>query len=442
MNRGFRSLAGGVVLVLLCASRVWTIEHLGMSDADRFTLCAQGVFGKPVVVNNQLAQLGHIPCPASREQIVQVSESEQYRHWLFENERWVAFMWTSQIDHPQPWFRRRLDVKETVNQLKEYGDVPGSRWFTADEVKQIQDAVRRQVRTTPNGVIREGFLTYTAEIGVRLLLDCHRLRKDRESIVGAWDSRLIYGEKTAKGFELLWDSPVLPFERATIEYNDMDGDGVEEILVYSKFGRYDAGRFNVALTIFNTKGQELSRQDDDCLIPAGSDATEEGAGCPIVGLDATFERQPDGRKDIVLQRGAGEGEVKIERYRLIGGRYVTHDRPTVTSVLLAALRNADRSTRWAAAKQLGDRGPAKATPVVAQALTNVLGDEDLDVRIVAAEALGKLGSMAQVALPALKKAVAAQNQYLRAAAAEAIKKIEGAASSPQPSPTPTATPPV
>jgi hypothetical protein len=248
---------------------------------------AQRVFGKPVILNNHLPELARIRCPASREEIVQVAESEHYRHWLFENERWVALMWTSQVDHPHPWFRRRLQVNETVNQLKEYGEVPIAP-ANGEEVKQIQDAVREHVRTPPNGVIREGFLTYTADLEMRLVLDCHRLRKDKESIIGVWGysggyNRLIYGEKTVKGFELLWDSPLISCASWTSEYNDMDGDGVEEILVFSRFGKYD-----VALSMFNTKGQELSRQDDDCSIPSGFAKTEEGNSCPIVGLDATF----------------------------------------------------------------------------------------------------------------------------------------------------------
>jgi hypothetical protein len=293
-----------------------------MSANDRLTLCAQGVFGKPVVTNEQLRSQVRIPCPASREEIIRVAESAQYGYWLFENERWVAVMWPRQIDHPHRWFTRRLQVTEAVDQLKQYSEVKGSRWLTAGEVKQIHEAVRRQVRTPSVGVVKAGSLSYVAEIEMRLVLDCHRFKDDEDSIVGVWGarngySRLIYGEKIANGFALLWDSPLIPARAWTLEYNDMDGDGIEEILVHSRFG----SKRDVALSVFNTKGEELSRQSDDCLMEWGCD-DEEGCGCPIVGLDASFERQPGGKKDIVLQLETASDVAKIERYRLVAGRYV------------------------------------------------------------------------------------------------------------------------
>jgi HEAT repeat protein len=100
-------------------------------------------------------------------------------------------------------------------------------------------------------------------------------------------------------------------------------------------------------------------------------------------------------------------------------------------VLIAALNDPDPLNRASAAAKLGDRGAAKATPAVVQALADAVADADdkyLDTRINAAEALGKFGPVAQAAVPALKKAGASQNQYVRAAATEALKKVENAAS--------------
>jgi hypothetical protein len=121
--------------------------------------------------------------------------------------------------------------------------------------------------------------------------------------------RLIYGELVNGRFELKWDSPILCGYRPALRFEDVDGDGTEEIAVLSTFGRHD-----MMMSIFSVKGEELTRQPQ-CV----TDWTdkEHGIACPVVAEDISFENGAGGRKDIVVE-GSGEG---LYRLSLDGGRY-------------------------------------------------------------------------------------------------------------------------
>ncbi|MCK4647897.1 HEAT repeat domain-containing protein [bacterium] len=69
---------------------------------------------------------------------------------------------------------------------------------------------------------------------------------------------------------------------------------------------------------------------------------------------------------------------------------------------------------------LGRIGDKKATPALIKALLN---DSYCHVRCEAAEALGKLGN--KKAIPALEKALKDEHYFVRADAADALKKITG-----------------
>jgi HEAT repeat protein len=104
--------------------------------------------------------------------------------------------------------------------------------------------------------------------------------------------------------------------------------------------------------------------------------------------------------------------------------------------LAAALADEDLNVRYWAARALGEMaeqaGPA--VPALVGALRTTLPGRGLqgpmryyaDVRAVSAEALGRIGAAARMALPALKEALDDGDQSVREAAAEAVKRIEGA----------------
>jgi HEAT repeat protein len=102
--------------------------------------------------------------------------------------------------------------------------------------------------------------------------------------------------------------------------------------------------------------------------------------------------------------------------------------------LAAALADRNLNVRYWSASALRGLGPdaRQAVPALVGALkTFPGGSPELegparyfpDVRSVAAEALGAIGPLAKAAVPALKEATADQNADVRAAVAEALKRI-------------------
>jgi HEAT repeat protein len=102
--------------------------------------------------------------------------------------------------------------------------------------------------------------------------------------------------------------------------------------------------------------------------------------------------------------------------------------------LAAALADRNLNVRYWSASALRGLGPdaRQAVPALVAALkTFPGGSPELDgparyypdVRSVAAEALGAIGPLAKAAIPALKEATADQNADVRAAAAEALKRV-------------------
>jgi HEAT repeat protein len=100
--------------------------------------------------------------------------------------------------------------------------------------------------------------------------------------------------------------------------------------------------------------------------------------------------------------------------------------------LIQLLAEGGSEVQALAAAELGKRGPAgefvvstmiKLVPVLIKVLADGNGSESN--RRNAAECLGKLGPLAQAAVPTLTRLLTDENEGVRKAAAEALKQIEG-----------------
>ncbi len=90
--------------------------------------------------------------------------------------------------------------------------------------------------------------------------------------------------------------------------------------------------------------------------------------------------------------------------------------------LVTALRDPNRFVRWAAARTLGKIAPVDPEQVV-PGLAYLLNDQDLDLRLQAANSLGLYGPEARAAVPALTRTVARGDGEIRRAAMLALAAI-------------------
>lgn len=92
--------------------------------------------------------------------------------------------------------------------------------------------------------------------------------------------------------------------------------------------------------------------------------------------------------------------------------------PSLTAALTD--RSVPEGTRGFAVWAAGEIGPS-AIPLLMEALT----DTYAGARVLAASALGKMGESAREAIPALEKAEADPNRFVREHATEALKRVRG-----------------
>ena len=90
--------------------------------------------------------------------------------------------------------------------------------------------------------------------------------------------------------------------------------------------------------------------------------------------------------------------------------------------LVKALRDPNRFVRWAAARTLGKMAPVDPEQVV-PGLAFLLNDQDLDLRLQAANSLGLYGAEARAAVPALTQTVSRGDGEIRRAAMLALAAI-------------------
>lgn len=106
---------------------------------------------------------------------------------------------------------------------------------------------------------------------------------------------------------------------------------------------------------------------------------------------------------------------------LLASAAVAQDRSGEVPGLLVALKSENPAERAAAARTLGEIGPAAKDGV--DELAAVLGDGDRDVRRNAAQALGEIGPAAQPAAGELAAALKDGDWQVRRAAAYALGRL-------------------
>ncbi len=309
------------------ACQAGEINHSGVSNTDKFLLCARSTLEKPVI---QAWEKLNLPpeCPETKDLLFQVLRERGIT--AFEDDRCV-FLVRSDLTVPDPasplnqlWFRwKRVRLVPTVTN---WDSIPGSRNLTAVEQEEVGSAVFNQARSVPLVVSYDpGPDGESVEVPYDLILDVHRLTPSgNESVIAILGQRnsagrLVYGELEDGAYKPLWDSPLFSTRGLQIGYEDVDGDGTKEILVTSDYGMR---RSMLMLTIFGVAGEELTRQAP-CEFDVPAD--EVGVVCPITADEINLEPS-DGRKDIIvkgrIEDVAGPLPYSTYRYRLVNGRYV------------------------------------------------------------------------------------------------------------------------
>jgi HEAT repeat protein len=158
--------------------------------------------------------------------------------------------------------------------------------------------------------------------------------------------------------------------------------------------------------------------------PVAAHRDEGSAGQPEAFLPPPTATIPDQLRDALpsLAAGLGDQDVRVRRAAMDALETLGPSAAPAAAAVVGALADRDRFVRWAAARTLGKLAPT-ATESAVPGLAWLLGDTDIDLRLAAAEALGRYGFGARAAIPELARAVVVGDAEVRVAAICALERV-------------------
>ena len=330
---GLLVLAGHLCLVTASRAAEAQLQHFGYSPRDRLLECLRRVFHKPVFQDPNIPQIEPPPiCDRlSRGELKDKLRAQTIA--VLEMPDAVLILSSLILPPYDPTIGEAFRVKwkrfKTVISAKNASRESGfnERELSSSELARVQKEVLDKARLVP--VFQAGGESLdiaTATFPIRMEIYVRHLKpgslaslivvvRGEENVA---NGRLVYGEEGPAGtFKLLWDSPLFVARYLDLSFDDIDGDGFQEIILKSRFpaGMRDAA----ALTVFNRRGDELTRQER-CMQPEGYDFWPSHDTCPIVGDEVDFRYSNSPPFDIVASNVFYTRKVGV--FRLKGGRYL------------------------------------------------------------------------------------------------------------------------
>lgn len=300
----------GLLLALPSASPA-EIKHFGVSEASQFVSCAEKILHKHVLLhpNLPLKQVTSLCANQSATEFRSSLESNSVA--LREDGNWVYLLparyfgpWNSDTLEGEKLRWKKFHVEVSIANA-DPKDQQTEMQLRAEALTKIREQVLEQARFFPIFEPHTQTEGETAQVGIVLRAYVRHAKKDdpaslvllmSEAADWAGDGRLVYGEQQGDGsFQLLWDSPIVVARLAQISFLDVDGDGIEEIVLRSS---YPAGMRDLeAMYVFDIHGSELTRTlttavetvKPHCAIPDLYGYSAADGACPIVGDSVDFD---------------------------------------------------------------------------------------------------------------------------------------------------------
>jgi hypothetical protein len=314
------------------------IKHFSISDVTRFTACVENVLHKHVMLHPTLPLKEVVLLCTGQPQDVLVAAFKQHGVALREDGDW-AYLLSASYFGPWPSYAPESDKLKWAHFQVEVSAHSVDPKYHQNEVElsvaqlsKLKEQVLAQARLVPVFEPHTQSPNEIAKIAFDLQVLVRRTRKDaaasivvllREADDFSVAGRIVYGEQQPDGsFKLVWDSPIVDARFPEVSFLDINGDGVEEIVLKAA---YPAGMHDLeAITVFDIQGQELTRQSH-CFVPDLYGYSQDDGSCPIVAESVDFDYSHGPPFDIDASTTVRNGKDAV--FKLLNNRFV-HPNPS------------------------------------------------------------------------------------------------------------------
>ena len=269
-----------------------SIKHVGHGISDDIAQCITANTGLNVLVyEGFLRRFSEVKCGRGESAASTVNEIQQHGFRVLTNDHWALLVpdeMLTGVGWPFKVSWNNLKVKVYIEQASTSPPLP----LPADVVRVLEEKLVKYARFIPVQTTQDSLDSQTAQINLRYAIYAFRNGTHGISVVGLLHqdddvdstARLILMNLIGNNVELLWDSPlfVVNAHAAEVDIQDVDGDGRNEIIVRATLERGAHGVGWDTITIFNDRGEEMTRQPE-CKWMRGDFEAGPDRVCPIAG---------------------------------------------------------------------------------------------------------------------------------------------------------------
>jgi hypothetical protein len=345
------------------------IRHIGVSPEQEFLVCAQKVLGKVVLWQDIFYgargadNIPKVACPMGRDEFIAALQQDEAIS-VFEDGPFAFLVTTGYSAQRKPntfyeYKFKTLPILFNVRQVQR----EGSRKIPEEELQKIARAVLRETRGVEvleaiGNSPGSGCTAAQDQIRVELDVEARSMGKDGpQAVISALRAspcddenepkpenpsdlmRLTYGEMKNGSYEMKWDSPLLCARSDWLTFRDLNGDGVDEIVIWPSNGQRveqwnseDESAYRAGVVAFDWTGNELTR----AKFCSEYTAYSEERACPILAKKVEFQpAKSGGRLDLVTTEWWDSAffgfKAPQHRFHLTGSHYEPEAAPLISA---------------------------------------------------------------------------------------------------------------
>lgn len=310
-RRNYGLLAGMIALSASLALALPSVKHIGESKADAVSACIDAVTGSRVMFYSGFGgRFAALQCNPKQDRAQLIAGIEAQGFHVITNDGWILLVPNEFYEEGQWPFRVSWRSLQVQIEIEPSPDSP--QQISGEALKALKSALPAEARLIPvldNDSKPEG----PAAVLLRYQLYAFQKAPEKSVFVailrqGEFESygRVIYGEILGNQINVQWDSPIVEVNSANVSFQDVNGDGDEEIIIQSMAAVGAHGGGWDVLTIFDHLGREITRQPD-CKWMRNDAQLAMAQACPIAGSSVQLKIN-DHSAVIDAQRTPSQGD--------------------------------------------------------------------------------------------------------------------------------------